>query len=102
MACCFTAGRWAGEQAVTAFVGRHVMDLWANPSRHDPERKSLFRAEYNALGMRNIETIERIARLKYRRRRDFKRQHPFVEISTADIVESGEVLNMQEFVQKSV
>ena len=86
---------WAGEQAVTVFVGRKVMDIWATPARHEPKRKSLFRAEYNALGTRNIEAIERIARFKYRRRRDFNRQHPFVEILTVDIVESGEVLNMR-------
>ena len=87
---------WAGEQVVTAFIGRRIMDIWAGSLRHDPKRKSLSRAEYNALGKRNIELIERIARVKYRRGLDFNRQHPFVDILGADIAESGEKLDTQD------
>lgn len=91
---------WAGEEVVTAFVGRNVMDIWAGPAPFDPKRKSLFPAEYNALGKRNIEVIERIARLKYRRGLSFSRQQPFVDIVAADIVESGEALDMQDLARK--
>jgi hypothetical protein len=84
---------WVGDQRVTAFIGRRVMDDWANPGRHYNRPPSLFREEYNALGRRNIEVIERIARAKYQRGPDFNRQHPFVDILFADVKENGEALD---------
>jgi hypothetical protein len=59
-------------------------------------RKSLFRAQYNALGNRNLPAIERIATLKYQRGLAFNRQHPFLDILLSDITESGEVLDVSQ------
>jgi hypothetical protein len=83
-----------GAQPVTAFISRHVMDDWADPRRSLRCMKSLYRDQYNALGMRNLPAIQRIVTRKYRRGLAFNRQHPFVDVLLADIVESGEVLNM--------
>jgi hypothetical protein len=58
---------WDGAQQVTAFISRHVMDNWVDPRRSLKSRKSLLRAQYNALGNRNLQAIERIAASKYRR-----------------------------------
>jgi hypothetical protein len=38
----------------------------------------VFRAQYNALGKRNLAAIERIVAFKYKRGAAFNRQHPFV------------------------
>ncbi|MGF1620939.1 MAG: signal transduction histidine kinase [Rhodomicrobiaceae bacterium] len=91
---------WAGERVVSAFIGRRAMDIWVNSAQSDPKRKSLFRVEYNELGKRNVEMIERIARLKYRRGRTFNREQPLVEILPADIAESGELLDMQDLARQ--
>ena len=85
---------WDGAQQVTAFISRHVMDNWVDPRRSLKSRKSLLRAQYNALGNRNLQAIERIATSKYRRGLAFNRQHPFVDILLSDITESGEVLDV--------
>jgi hypothetical protein len=85
---------WDGPERVTAFIGRLVMDDWVDPKQSSGKRKSLFRAEYNALGSSNLEAINRIASSKYRRGTAFNRQHPFVDILLADITESGEVLDL--------
>ena len=82
---------WDGPQQVTAFISRRVMDDWVDPRRSLKSRKSPFRAQYNALGNRNLPAIERIATFKYQRGLAFNRQHPFVDILLSDIAESGEV-----------
>jgi hypothetical protein len=51
---------WDGSERVTAFIGRRVMDDWVDPREPDGRRKSLFRAQYNAHGKRNLSAIERI------------------------------------------
>ena len=89
---------WDGPQQVTAFISRHVMDNWVDPRRSLYSRKSLFRAQYNALGIRNLPAIERIATSKYQRGLAFNRQHPFVDILLSDITESGEVLDVSQLV----
>jgi hypothetical protein len=89
---------WDGPQRVTAFISRHVMDDWVDPRRSIYSRKSLFRAQYNALGERNLPAIERIATLKYQRGPAFNRQHPFVDILLSDIAESGEALDVSHLV----
>ena len=63
------------------------MDDWVDPKQSFGKRKSLFRAEYNALGSSNLAAINRIASSKYRRGAAFNRQHPFVDILLADITE---------------
>jgi hypothetical protein len=85
---------WDGPEQVTAFISRRVMDDWVDPRRSLKSRKSLFRAEYNDLGKRNLRAIENIATLKYQRGAAFNRQHPFVDILLSDITESGEVLDI--------
>jgi hypothetical protein len=45
-----------GDQAIEAFISRHVLD-WVEPCEPPGRRKSLFRAEYNALGQRNVAAI---------------------------------------------
>jgi hypothetical protein len=85
---------WDGSDQVEAFISRRVMDSWVNP--RDPYRKrgSLRRAQYNALGNLNLAAIERIAITKYQRGAAFNRQHPFVDILLADIMESVWVLTV--------
>ena len=89
---------WDGPEQVTAFISRRVMDNWVDPRRSLKSRKSLFRAQYNALGNRNLLAIERIATFKYPRGPAFNRQHPFVDILLSDITESGEVLDVSQLV----
>jgi hypothetical protein len=87
---------WDGTERVTAFIGRRVMDDWVDPKRSFGKRNSLFRAEYNALGKRNLAAINRIVSCKYQRGATFNRQHPFVDVLLADITERGEVLDLSE------
>lgn len=81
-----------GPEPVLAFIGRRVMDQWANLAEPSGSRLSLFRGQYNALGQRNLPAIERIVAAKYQGGPALNRQHPFVDVLLADIVESGEVL----------
>jgi hypothetical protein len=83
-----------GPEPVLAFIGRRVMDQWANLAEHSGTRMSLFRGQYNALAERNLPAIERVVASKYQRGPAFNRQHPFVDVLLADIVESGEVLEL--------
>ena len=82
-----------GAHSVEAFIGRRVLDQWVEPREPARRRKSLYRAEYNALGRRNLPAIERIVALKYSR--GSNRQHPFVDVLLADITESGERLQQK-------
>ena len=81
---------------VEVFISRRVMDIWVELIEPPVRRKSLHRAEYNAVGKAYLAAIERIAILKYERGAAFNRQHPFIDILYADIAESGEVLNISE------
>ena len=83
-----------GTERVEAFIGRKVMDVWAQSIEHRGERQSLFRDQYNALGKRNLAAIERIVNTKYQRGAAFNRQHPYVEVLFSDITESGEALDL--------
>jgi len=48
---------WDGDQQVTGFISRRVMDDWVDPRQPYRGRKSLYRAQYNALGLvRSAET----------------------------------------------
>src|SRR5271157_1167980 len=87
---------WNGNQQVTGFVSRRVMDDWVDPRQPYRGRKSLYREQYNALGKRNLAAIERIVTSKYQRGAAFNRQHPFVDVLLADITASGEVLDVSE------
>jgi hypothetical protein len=49
---------WDGSERVRAFISRRVMDDWVDPKQPYGRRKSLFRAQYNALGKRNLAAIE--------------------------------------------
>jgi hypothetical protein len=81
--CCFMPGK--GLRGVEAFISRLVMDSWIDPREPDRGRRSLLRAQYNALGKFNLATIARIVVSKYRRGAAFNRQHPFVDIVLSDI-----------------
>jgi hypothetical protein len=83
-----------GSERIEAFIGRKVMDVWADSVEHSGGRQSLFRGQYNALGNVNLAAIQRIVSAKYQRGAAFNRQHPFVEVLVSDIAESGEVLNL--------
>ena len=83
-----------------AFIGRKVMDVWADSVEHRGGRQSLFRDQYNALGKLNLAAIQRIVSAKYQRGAAFNRQHPFVEVLFSDITESGEVLDLTELVRE--
>jgi hypothetical protein len=43
-----------GNECVEAFIGRKVMDVWADSIEHRGGRQSLFRDQYNALGRLNL------------------------------------------------
>jgi hypothetical protein len=75
------------------------MDSWVDPVEPYGRRRNLLRAQYNALGKRNLTAIERIVTLKYQRGAAFNRQHPFVDVLFSDITESSEVLDVSELVR---
>ena len=85
---------WQGPQQVTAFISRRVMDDWVDPRQPFERRRSLYRAQYNELGKRNLAAIERIVTSKYQRGAAFNRRHRFVDVLLADVTESGEVLDV--------
>jgi hypothetical protein len=89
-----------GSERIEAFIGRKVMDVWADSVEHRGERQSLFRDQYNALGKANLAAIRRIVSAKYQRGAAFNRQHPFVEVLFSDITEGGEVLDLTELVRE--
>jgi hypothetical protein len=89
-----------GSERVEAFIGRKVMDTWAQSIEHSGGRQSLFRDQYNALGKVNLAAIQRIVSAKYQKGAAFNRQHPFVDVLFSDITESGEVLNLSELVRE--
>ena len=91
-----------GAEQVEAFVGRKVLDVWAESVEHRGGRQSLFRDQYNALGKLNLAALQRIASGKYQRGAASNRQHPFVEILFSDITESGEVLDLTGLVRASL
>jgi hypothetical protein len=76
------------------------MDSWVDPLEPYRKRRSLLRAQYNALGKLNLAAIERIAASKYQRGTACNRQHPFVDILLSDITESGEALDKSELVRE--
>ncbi len=88
------------SEPIEAFIGRKVMDVWADSVEHHGDRQSLFRDQYNALGKVNLAAIGRIVSAKYQRGAASNRQHPFVEVLFSDITESGEALNLSELVRK--
>ena len=89
-----------GTDRIEAFIGRKVMDVWAESVEHSGGRRSLFRDQYNALGKLNLAALQRIASAKYQRGAAFNRQHPFVEILFSDITDSGEALDLSELVRE--
>ena len=88
-----------GDQIVEAFISRRVMDRWVDPIEPSEKRRSLFRAQYNALGKFNLAALGRIVVSKYQRGAAFNRQHPFVDVLLSDITESKEVLDTSKFVR---
>jgi len=89
-----------GSERVEAFISRLVMDSWLDPRERYAGRRSLLRAQYNALGKFNLAAIERIVVSKYRRGAAFNRQHPFVDILLSDITESEEKLDTSELMRE--
>jgi hypothetical protein len=91
-----------GSERIEAFIGRKVMDVWADSVEQRGGQQSLFRDQYNALGKLNLAAIQRIVSAKYQRGAAFNRQHPFVEILFSDITESGEMLDLSELVREAL
>lgn len=89
-----------GDQRVTGFISRRVMGDWVDHRQPYRGKQSLYRAQYNELGKRNLATIERIVTSKYQRGPAFNSQYPFVDILLSDITESGEVLDTSELVRE--
>jgi hypothetical protein len=87
---------WDGDHKVDAFISRRVMDEWIGPAAASGKRRSLFRKQYNELGQQNLSAIARMVAAKYERGAAFNRQHPFVDILTSDIIESGEALDQSK------
>jgi hypothetical protein len=88
---------WDGDKQVTGFISRRVMDDWVDPRQPYRGRKSLYRAQYNALGKRNLAAIERILTSKYQRG---NRQYPFVDVLLSDIMESEGTLDTSELARE--
>lgn len=93
---------WDGDVAVDAFIGRRVMDEWIYAASPMDRGRSLYRVEYNALGASNLDAIARLVTTKYERGKAYNRQHPYVEILTSDIRESGELLNRGALMRESL
>jgi len=91
-----------GNERVEAFMGRKVMDVWAESVEHRGGRQSLFRDQYNALDRLNLAALQRIVSAKYQRGAAFNRQHPFIEVLFSDITESGEALDLNELVREAL
>jgi len=91
-----------GNEQIEAFMGRKVMDVWAESVEHRGGRQSLFRDQYNELGRLNLAALQRIVSAKYQRGAAFNRQHPFVEVLFSDITESGEALDLSELVREAL
>jgi hypothetical protein len=91
---------WDGDQQVTGFISRRVMDDWVDPRQPYRGRRSLYRAQYSALGKRNLAAIERIVTSKYQRGPAFNRQYPFVDVLLSHIMESEEKLDASELVRE--
>jgi hypothetical protein len=91
-----------GNEQIEAFMGRKVMDVWAESVEHRGGRQSLFRDQYNALGRLNLAALQRIVSAKYQRGPAFNRQHPFVEILFSDITETDEALNLSQLVREAL
>jgi hypothetical protein len=91
---------WEGSERVEAFISRRVMDSWLDPMEPYRGRRSLRRAEYNALGKFDLAAIERIVACKYQRGAAFNPQHPFVDVLLCDIMESEEALDTSELVRE--
>jgi hypothetical protein len=89
-----------GTEQVEAFIGRKVMDVWAESVEHRGGRQSLFRDQYNALGKLNLAALQRIVSAKYHRGAAFNRQHPYVEVLFSDITDSDEALDLGELVRE--
>jgi len=89
-----------GPKQVEAFIGRKVMDTWAESVAHTDTGQSLFRNQYNALGELNLAAIQRIVAAKYQRGAASNRQHPFVEVLFSDITNSGEALDLSQLVRQ--
>jgi hypothetical protein len=89
-----------GTEQVEAFIGRKVMDVWAESVEHCGGGQSLSRDQYNALGKLNLAAIQRILDAKYQRGAASNRQHPFIEVLFSDIAESGETLDLSELVRE--
>ncbi|MCC8955484.1 signal transduction histidine kinase [Bradyrhizobium sp. Pear77] len=87
-----------GNERVEAFIGRKVMDVWAESVEHRGGHQSLF----NALGRLNLAAIEWIVGAKYQRGAAFNRQHPYVEVLFSDITDSGETLNLSGLVRETL
>ena len=85
---------WEGPERVEVFISRRVMDSWVDPREPYRGRRSLLRAQCNALGKLNLAAIQRIAVSKYQRGAASNRQHPFVDILLSDITESEEALDV--------
>jgi hypothetical protein len=90
------------NERVEVFMGRKVMDVWAESVEHRGGRQSLFRDQYSALGRLNLAALQRIVSAKYQRGAAFNRQHPFVEVLFSDITESGESLDLSELVREAL
>jgi len=87
-------------EQVEAFIGRKVMDVWAESLEHRGGRQSLFRDQYNALGKLNLAAIQRIVSAKYQGGAASNRQHPFIEVLFSDVTESGETLDLSELMRE--
>jgi hypothetical protein len=91
---------WDEDKAVDVFISRKVMDLWVEPHGISAASRSLYRAEYNELGKRNIDSIARIVARKYDRSMSVDCERPYVEVLISDIVESDEAIDQSRLIRR--
>lgn len=56
-----------GNEQIEAFMGRKVMDVWAESVERRGGRQSLFRDQYNALGRLNLAAADCECEIRARR-----------------------------------
>src|ERR1700752_141911 len=91
---------WDEDKPVDVFISRKVMDFWVEPCGISAASRSLYRAEYNELGKRNIDSIAQIVAKKYDRSMSLDCECPYVEVLASDIVESDVAIDQSRLIRR--
>jgi hypothetical protein len=91
-----------GNKEIEAFISRKVLDVWTESIEHSGANQSLFRRQYNVVGKDNHAAIQRIVERKYNASLTSGQERQFVEVLFADIVESGETLDLSGLIREKL